>query len=206
EEVLPAWQNKVSLLHPDNFVKPLLQELLPHLAEFFGRLKRVKKSQWADVLGFVTNVHPSSAVVTKKMQALRQFFKDQWVENGKRLSSWQPKDDDKTLEDWTANEDLWKSNGYWSLKLDEDSSERILCHISGVKLKLPKAVGVDSVLLNAGDHHKASLQDDVVTVEVKSIVTHAINKEVAKHLKAPYWLESVPTPKLGGGSQTTPTK
>ena len=27
EEVLPAWQNKVSLLHPDKFVKPLLQEL-----------------------------------------------------------------------------------------------------------------------------------------------------------------------------------
>ena len=103
-------------------------------------------------------------------------------------------------------QDLWKSNGYWSLRLDEDTSERILCHISGVKLKLPKAVGVDSVLLNAGDHHKASLQDDVVTVEVKSIVKHVINKEVAKHLKAPYWLESVPTPKLGGGSQTTPTK
>ena len=56
------------------------------------------------MLGFVANVDPSSAVVTKKMQALRQFFKDQWVENGKRLSSWEPKDDDKTLEDWTANE------------------------------------------------------------------------------------------------------
>ena len=104
EEVLPAWQNKVSLLHPDNFVKPLLQELLPHLAEFFGRLKRVKKSQWADVLGFVTNVAPSSAVVTKKTHALRQYFKEQWVENGKRLSSWEPKDDATTLEDSTANE------------------------------------------------------------------------------------------------------
>ncbi|CAE7835254.1 unnamed protein product, partial [Symbiodinium microadriaticum] len=88
--------------------------------------------------------------------------------------------------------DLWQSNGYWSLKLDEETSERMLCHISGVKLKLPRAVGVDSVLVNAGDHHKAALQDDVVTVEVKSIVKHEINKEVVKHLKAPYWLESVP--------------
>ena len=74
EEVLPAWQNKVSLLHPDKFVKPLLQELLPHLAEFFGRLKRVKKSQWADLLGFVANVDPSSAVVTKKNASTSAVF------------------------------------------------------------------------------------------------------------------------------------
>lgn len=88
EEKLPPYQNKVHLLSRDNVVK-LVSGFLPSMGAFIESLpKKTPKADLGSILAYLTNMDPASALPTKKVGPLRDYFRDRWVRNGERCKDW----------------------------------------------------------------------------------------------------------------------
>jgi len=104
EEKLPEWCNKLRLLNT-SFTIGLLQEMLPRMSEWLGEIKqpKMKKDVANEVLGFITNCDPTSAVPSKKVAELKAWCHAEHKKHGLRLSKFEPPDECTALEDWSFN-------------------------------------------------------------------------------------------------------
>ena len=86
---LPSWLNKFNLLDVPRVI-PILQSLMPKAAEWLGKVKKGKKSKWAQVLGFILHTDPTSALPTKRVDGLNEWLRKRHESFGRRLKDWEP--------------------------------------------------------------------------------------------------------------------
>ena len=101
---MPEWCNKLRLLNT-SFTLRLLQEMLPRMSEWLGEMKtsKMKKEVANEVLGFIANIDPMSAVPSKKVAELKAWCHAEHKKHGLRLSKFEPPDECTSLEDWSFN-------------------------------------------------------------------------------------------------------
>ena len=86
---LPGWLNKFNLLDVPRVV-PMLQALMPKAAEWLGNVKKGKKAKWSQVLCFILHTEATSALPTKRVEALNEWVHKRHESCGHRLKDWEP--------------------------------------------------------------------------------------------------------------------